>query len=42
MVNYGDGFGNSQHLRCPNCNSKSYVFEGQQDNWVCDDCGEEE
>jgi len=41
MTDYGDGFGNSQHLCCPICNSKRYI-EGQQDKWVCDDCGEEE
>ncbi|MFW5795159.1 MAG: hypothetical protein ACOCV1_06710 [Bacillota bacterium] len=42
MTDYKDGFGNSQHLRCPICNSKRYIFEKQQDKWVCDDCGEEE
>jgi transposase-like protein len=35
-------FGNTQELRCPACESKNLVYEGQEDRWVCDDCGYEE
>lgn len=42
MVDYGEGFKNSQHLRCPECKSKNYLFEAENDRWICWDCGEKE
>jgi ribosomal protein L37AE/L43A len=33
---------NSQGLKCPNCNSENYVFEGKEDKWECDDCENED
>jgi len=35
-------FRNTQGLKCLGCGSPNYVFEGQEDKWVCDDCGDEE
>ena len=34
--------GNSQNLKCPSCQSENYTYEGFEDKWVCDDCGDEE
>lgn len=34
--------GNSQNLRCPNCRSENYTYEGKEDKWICDECGDEE